>query len=283
MKELTVLLASDKIEKLTKEDFLLNRAYNALINIEDTKESLNDLVKKVDDLKIFHCFNLSVGKNIHAQCGTDSFGEKYFRMYDLGKDDLGKVIKLKKNFLTHIDDILAKHFGRVLEGRGKIYLISDGEYTKIGATTYDVEKRRNELQTGNAKKLDILGSYNAQRRIATERMLHKRYADKNVLGEWFRLEQDDIYKVLNTREQASENQDFKILTNTDATLLTSNFDSSKAAVGIRKYELVVRFLRKVEPKYLQDFKKSMSISISDRDVYGFTKRVLRNCKVEPAN
>lgn len=76
-------------------------------------------------------------------------------------------------------------------GRG-VYIISDGELTKIGITT-NVTKRMLSLQSGNGRKLDlamftVLGGDAA----VVESYLHGMFAHKKCIGEWFNLTHGDI-------------------------------------------------------------------------------------------
>lgn len=80
--------------------------------------------------------------------------------------------------------------------KGYIYLVSDGLYTKIGATQYNVKKRLNELQVGNVKVLKSLGSYKVQKKLSAEKYLHKAFKHCHVRGEWFDLSQKDISEIL---------------------------------------------------------------------------------------
>ena len=71
------------------------------------------------------------------------------------------------------------------EGRqGYVYLITDGEYLKIGYSV-NPEKRVAELQTGNARPLRLLGKIEGTE--ADERALHQKYIRNNVLQEWFHI------------------------------------------------------------------------------------------------
>lgn len=130
-----------------------------------------------------------------------------------------KEIKITQNFLKEVDSMMSKFLGKSLEGKGHIYLVSDGENTKIGATTYNPEKRLNELQVGNAKKLTLIGSYQVGRRIATESLLHASYGAKNIRGEWFKLSGNDVVDILNNRTQSSNNEEYQTLTAYEASSL----------------------------------------------------------------
>lgn len=80
--------------------------------------------------------------------------------------------------------------------KGFIYLVTDGEFTKIGGTSYNPSKRLLELQTGNARKLNLIGYYPCNYVNITEKTIHKDYKDSNELNEWFRLNTDDVVKIL---------------------------------------------------------------------------------------
>jgi Meiotically up-regulated gene 113 len=69
--------------------------------------------------------------------------------------------------------------------QGYVYCITDGEYIKIGYSTKP-EARLAELQTGNARKLSLVGSKPGT--VEDEAALHQKYIEHNVLQEWFRLD-----------------------------------------------------------------------------------------------
>ena len=71
----------------------------------------------------------------------------------------------------------------------KIYFISNGKYVKIGFSKNPL-KRLAQLQTGSSEPLEILGTINGT--LATEKYLHRYFADKHIQGEWFALNHEDI-------------------------------------------------------------------------------------------
>lgn len=101
----------------------------------------------------------------------------------------------------HINDLTAKTVGIERERNGKtesvpvprpyrgpypggsVYFISDGEYIKIGSSER-VGRRFKSLQSGNPKKLELLGAVSAK--LFSEYGLHRRFADIRVHGEWFK-------------------------------------------------------------------------------------------------
>lgn len=89
--------------------------------------------------------------------------------------------------------------------RGRIYLVSDGQFVKVGGTTNNLQKRINELQTGNPRKLKLLGSYQVSYLLQSERMVQDLYKDRNVLNEWFDLGVQDISYILSEKIKYKEN------------------------------------------------------------------------------
>jgi hypothetical protein len=80
---------------------------------------------------------------------------------------------------------------------GWVYLVVEGHYGpqglngaavgKVGWTSKNPpEARLNDYQAGNPRKLVMIGKIRGTKR--KESNIHKRHIDKNVLGEWFRLD-----------------------------------------------------------------------------------------------
>lgn len=78
---------------------------------------------------------------------------------------------------------------------GYVYLIGDtdnGHY-KIGVTKKEVEKRLKRLQTGNSNSLSIISTFYYSYPFRLETMLHNFFREKRINGEWFILDNDDIF------------------------------------------------------------------------------------------
>lgn len=78
---------------------------------------------------------------------------------------------------------------------GYVYLIGEmdnkGRY-KIGSTkAKDVNKRLEQLQTGNSSELFIKESYETEHPFKLEKMLHNHFKSSNLIGEWFELSESD--------------------------------------------------------------------------------------------
>ena len=82
--------------------------------------------------------------------------------------------------------------------------------TKIGISK-DVDRRRNELQTGNPSPLKITKTFECQKAYDWEQYFHKLYESQWVGGEWFYLKGSDIgnieYKVKNYEENGIRPKD----------------------------------------------------------------------------
>jgi len=65
-----------------------------------------------------------------------------------------------------------------------VYAVRQGNYIKIGLSR-NVANRLRELQTSSPEPLHLVGTFAGGRRL--ERLLHQRFADHRVRGEWFSL------------------------------------------------------------------------------------------------
>lgn len=72
-----------------------------------------------------------------------------------------------------------------------VYLISDGEYTKIGKADNGIDGVNNRLlslQTGNPKELKIIKTFKGS--YSLESLLHRSLSNYRVRGEWFLIDFD---------------------------------------------------------------------------------------------
>ena len=79
---------------------------------------------------------------------------------------------------------------------GYVYLIGEineeNKY-KIGSTrAKNVNNRLKSLQTGNSNELYIKEAFETNKPFKLETMLHNKFRDKNVIGEWFEMNATDI-------------------------------------------------------------------------------------------
>jgi hypothetical protein len=76
----------------------------------------------------------------------------------------------------------------------KVYLIGIPEESryKIGYTNRSIDNRVNEIQTGNAKKIEVLEIFETEHHIKVESWMHKIHRQKRMEGEWFELTDEDV-------------------------------------------------------------------------------------------
>ena len=91
---------------------------------------------------------------------------------------------------------------------GYVYLICDplNDRYKIGVTKGKVNKRMLKLQTGNSTELHIICQYKTEFPFRMEKMLHLKYDQYRVHGEWFDLPDNDIIHF----EEVCKDIEFKI-------------------------------------------------------------------------
>lgn len=89
---------------------------------------------------------------------------------------------------------------------GNIYFVQEGERgpVKIGFTENAPEKRMMALQCGNSRKLFLLRHFVAEK--AYERIIHRRFHEYKIHGEWFAPCQAVLHMTLD--DVASGNTDF---------------------------------------------------------------------------
>lgn len=79
-----------------------------------------------------------------------------------------------------------------------VYLITDGEYVKIGVAK-DVFARIQDLQIGNARKLTLIIYEKFANAYEIECMLHSKFSNKRIIGEWFDIF-DEVKKIKSIKE-----------------------------------------------------------------------------------
>lgn len=93
---------------------------------------------------------------------------------------------------------------------GIVYLLGDMEkdgYFKIGVTRGKIENRIKKLQTGNAGEIYVVNKFECPHPFLLEKMLHLKFNDKNVLNEWYALDDEDVKDFTKTCEMLQEGID----------------------------------------------------------------------------
>lgn len=93
-----------------------------------------------------------------------------------------------------------------------VYLISSEtngvKIYKIGITRREVTERLKEFRTGNASNLTIENIYTSPYGIKIETFFHRKYKPKNIGGEWFNLEKDDVDNFIINCKKIDDNFTF---------------------------------------------------------------------------
>lgn len=109
---------------------------------------------------------------------------------------------------------MSTNFNNNNDINGHVYLITEldsEQFYKIGVTKHkNINKRKDELQTGNSSELMIIKYFPTKYPYKLERMLHTYYTSKNKINEWYELSEEDINDFIN-RCQIYENS-FNALT-----------------------------------------------------------------------
>jgi len=89
---------------------------------------------------------------------------------------------------------------------GKIYLLHavDTEKYKVGITSGPIEKRVAQLQTGNPDKIILLRDYESDHYRYIESFLHRKFMSKRAEGEWFLLEDSDVFNFIDYCQEIEE-------------------------------------------------------------------------------
>jgi hypothetical protein len=85
--------------------------------------------------------------------------------------------------------------------KGFVYLIKCGEFYKIGKTT-NLEKRIKQLTTGNPYPLVLVNSIYSLDIDSLEKSFHSYYRQKRIIGEWFKLNFEEVLEFTNVASMA---------------------------------------------------------------------------------
>ena len=82
-----------------------------------------------------------------------------------------------------------QYYNQVIEGY--VYVFACNGYYKIGKSK-NPEKRLLSFKTGTPFPIDIVQIYKSRNMNILEKLLHNLFSDKQIEGEWFNLNDDDI-------------------------------------------------------------------------------------------
>lgn len=87
---------------------------------------------------------------------------------------------------------------------GSVYLLGDWEKEnayKIGVTRGSIENRIKKLQTGNSGEIYMVTHFETEYPFKMEKMLHIRYSNKRLSGEWYELSPEEVTQFKKTCEE----------------------------------------------------------------------------------
>lgn len=89
---------------------------------------------------------------------------------------------------------------------GKVYLLNawGTDRYKIGITKGDIDKRIKQLQTGCPDEIILTNSYETENYRKLEGWMHRKLNSKRVEGEWFELEDSDVFSFIEECKKGDE-------------------------------------------------------------------------------
>lgn len=156
--------------------------------ISETGEKVN-----VDANQYYKCLedsNLSLkakGMFIYM-LATD---QEYFNYYDFASKGTEKIDAIKTG-IQELVDCGYVYFDSLDKNEGYVYVIGDtyGNY-KIGLSN-NFEKRLNSYRTAMPNEPEVIAVIKTKDMSGLEKLLHKKYNDRHLKNEWFRLTKLDL-------------------------------------------------------------------------------------------
>lgn len=135
--------------------------------------------------------SLNIKKNFNNWIQKEIINDQFFFEYEdyIIVSDGYKISPEVVDIITTKEN-LSKSFAK----KSGIYILYSCGYYKIGITT-NIDKRISDLQTGNPFLIQLVFFKIVNDASALESKLHKKYKNKNVLGEWFWLNNEDIQDI----------------------------------------------------------------------------------------
>lgn len=143
-----------------------------LLNVKETAEYLG--------IGLTKCRELLRGKNgIAIQIGNRWYADKPSLDEWVEKNSFQISENAEEFYKKLCDDIDIAN-----DIKTKVYVISDGEYVKIGITK-NIKERMNGINTNNPRKLTLIACQEYDNAYEIEQSLHEKFKDKQIMGEWF--------------------------------------------------------------------------------------------------
>lgn len=143
----------------------------------------------IDAKKLYKSLNIK--KKFNNWIQKEIINDKFFFEYEdyIVVSDSYKISPEVVDIITTKEN-LSKAFAK----KSGIYILYSCGYYKIGITT-NINKRISDLQTGNPFLIQLVFFKIVNDASDLESELHKKYKNKNVLGEWFWLNNEDIQDI----------------------------------------------------------------------------------------
>ena len=270
MKELLKVTEGIKFcgDKTKNKHNFKTRILELLIESQECYENFELILKNKNRCHEFQTVILD-GKNFYTAIEMNTLEKRIFIYDDFNNKH---YVKNTKNFIKEFEHFVDKFKIKTSDNKGSIYLVTDGKYTKIGATSYNVKKRLNELQTGNAKELKIIYEYKVKNKFSTEKMLHDMFLDKKILGEWYYLNFEDIQIIMSNKFNVEQN---KCILDKDLIEILDN--------DIRVLESIhSTYISKVYKRYFNNYKNKLKIKeykMNSKERF-YIKQILANANNE---
>lgn len=136
--------------------------------------------------------SLNIKKNFNNWIQKEIINDQFFFEYEdyIIVSDGYKISPEVVDIITTKEN-LSKAFAK----KSGIYILYSCGYYKIGITS-NIQKRINTLQTGNPFLIQLVFFKIVNGANTLENELHKKYKNKNVLGEWFWLNNEDVQDIM---------------------------------------------------------------------------------------
>lgn len=103
----------------------------------------------------------------------------------------GKSLRLIAANLGVNHQTVSNWLSSIHAGQGLVYLIKDGDRYKIGKTKY-LSSRLPAIRNEIGREIELVHLIKSDDYNILERVLHDRFSDKRIEGEWFRLNRAEV-------------------------------------------------------------------------------------------
>jgi len=116
--------------------------------------------------------------------GTISSMEAVLSSYTTSQNNIYPMYELTESGYKKLMVVIKDTFNK--NKPSSIYVMSDGEFIKIGVTS-NMKSRLVRIQSGNPRKVKVIYSSQVKNAQKIEHKTHKHFHEKRLMGEWFDL------------------------------------------------------------------------------------------------